>query len=95
MSTVQKRYIIDLLERVVWTLLQAASAEGVVALFDLDQSLVVPIAGGLALLKGLGAKYIGAKSTAATLSAAQDTPAPVPLAAPLTPDPDPIDKLLE
>lgn len=58
----------DLLERVIWTFIQALAASSAVVGLDLDS---LKIAGGgaiLSVLKGLGATKIGDGNTAATLS---------------------------
>jgi hypothetical protein len=65
----------DVLERGLWTALQVVSAEAVVSFFELDQTYVVPIAAGLAFLKGAIARNFG-NGSAATLPTSVD---PVPI----------------
>jgi hypothetical protein len=65
----------DVLERGLWTALQVVTAEAVVQFFDLDQTWLVPIAAGLAFLKGVIARRFG-NGSAATLPKNLD---PVPI----------------
>ena len=87
----RRRYWIDLVERVVWTFIEAfvavVIASGIFEQnhFDLSKTdlmslaakaALAGIAAVLALVKGLGAKFIGARNTAATLPPYEDTPLP-------------------
>jgi len=74
----KEKYIIDLVERVVWTGLETVSAAGIVEAFDINVAYTAPIAVGLATVKGILAKLIGSSNTAATLPATDDTPIGVP-----------------
>lgn len=74
MNQTTRRYILDLAERVFWTFLQGGLGVITVDALDLPVWAVVPVATGLALLKGLVAKKIGSGNTAATLPAYDDTP---------------------
>ncbi|MCU0297626.1 MAG: hypothetical protein MUF33_03785 [Candidatus Nanopelagicales bacterium] len=65
----------DVLERGVWTALQVVSAAAVVEFFELDPVWTVPIAAGLAFLKGVIARRYG-NGSAATLPMSLD---PVPI----------------
>lgn len=76
----RKRFYADLLERVLWTFVQAfgatylVDAAAVVGLDGGDKVKIALTAAGLAVLKCLGATQIGAGNTAATLPEAKDTP---------------------
>jgi hypothetical protein len=70
----RKRYFIDLLERVGWTFLEAGAAGISVDALDLPGWAIVPVATGLAALKGLAARHVGSQYTAATLTYSEDTP---------------------
>lgn len=72
-----RKYLLDLAERVLWTLAQALVAYLTVEAVDWDPAYAVPIAAALAVLKGLIAKHVGSGNTAATLPASEDTPLPV------------------
>lgn len=73
-----RRYL-DLLERVLWTLVQAGSATAIVAWFDWDPKWIAPLALGLAAIKGAAGLAIGNGGTASTLPAKVD-PATPPVA---------------
>lgn len=62
-----KQYWSDLSERVFWTCVQGAVAAISVDTFELPVWLVIPIATGLAALKGLVAKKLGEANSASTL----------------------------
>lgn len=76
MTNARKRFLLDLLERTVWTLLQALTGFLIVESADWDPAYAVPIAAGLAVLKGVLATKVGAPNTAAMLPADGDTPEP-------------------
>lgn len=79
MSNLRSRqFWFDLAERVLWTALQAALGLLSVELFDLPQWAALPVAAGLAFVKGWVARRIGALDTAATLPARLDPAAPPP-----------------
>src|SRR5690348_11617931 len=86
----RRRYWIDLTERVVWTFIEAflavVIASGVfTGHYDLhrtsllslaSKAAIAGLAAVVALVKGLIAKFIGARNTAATLPPYEDTPLP-------------------
>jgi hypothetical protein len=81
-----KKYILDLFERVAWTALQALlaqliasgffSVDNVTDLSILQKAGVAALAAVLSLAKGLAARAVGSPYTAATLTYAEDTPKP-------------------
>lgn len=82
-----RRYLLDLLERMGFTYLEAylglwlASGLGVQQLTDLssyDKALVSVLPALLAGVKGLAARGVGSSETAAVLAVADDTPAALP-----------------
>lgn len=56
----------DWAERVLWTAVQAGIGYGTVELADLPPWLLIPIATGLAAVKGFAAKKMALKGTAST-----------------------------
>ena len=62
-----KTFFKDLLERVFWTAIQAGLGVISVEQFDIPKIWVVPIAFGLAILKGIVAKNIGNPDSASTV----------------------------
>ena len=85
-AKMNKRYVLDLLERVGWTALQAFlaqliasgffSVDNVTDLSILQKAGVAALAAVLSLAKGLAARAVGSPYTAATLTYADDTPRP-------------------
>jgi hypothetical protein len=85
-ANLNSRYILDLIERVGWTFLQAFGAElvasgwftvdGVTDLSVLQKAGIAGIAAVLSVIKGLVAKGVGSPNTAALLPAAAETPDP-------------------
>ena len=81
-----KKYILDLLERVLWTAAQAFlaqliasgffSVDNVTDLSILQKAGVAALAAVLSLAKGLAARAVGSPYTAATLTYSEDTPKP-------------------
>lgn len=80
-----QRYTMDVLERVVWTFIQAFAATyaasgldvGGVNDMDVKQKLAIAaLAGAAALIKCLVAKSVGSPNTAATLPVEDDTSRP-------------------
>lgn len=65
MKTLTKKFVRDVAERTFWTAAEAGTAYLSTVQWDLDPVLTVPIATGLAALKGLIAKHVGTKNTAA------------------------------
>jgi hypothetical protein len=74
MNKKQTRCVLDLAERVFWTFVQAGLGAISVEMFDLPEWAIIPIATGLAGLKGVVAKKVGSSNTAALLPAEEDTP---------------------
>ena len=62
-----KKYLIDLAERVAWTAVQAGVAYTIVATQSMSEAWVIPLAAVLAVIKGIAAKKIGDSESAATL----------------------------
>jgi Putative lactococcus lactis phage r1t holin len=85
-AAMNKRYVLDLLERVAWTFLQAFlaqlvasgffSVDNVTDLSILQKAGIAGIAAVLSFVKGLVARQIGSPYTAATLDESEDTPRP-------------------
>jgi hypothetical protein len=83
-AAMNKRYVLDLLERVGWTALQAFlaqliasgffSVDNVTDLSILQKAGVAALAAILSLAKGLAARTVGSPYTAATLAYSEDTP---------------------
>lgn len=73
LSRKQKAYLIDLAERTFWTLAQVTVGIVSTELADIDSAYAVPIAAGLAVVKGLVAKKVGSSNTAAMLPAGPDS----------------------
>jgi hypothetical protein len=73
-----KTFIVDLLERVFWTALQATVGVLSAVQWDLDEFWIVVIAFGLSVLKGVIAKNIGNPDSASTAPSVPpiDQPAP-------------------
>ena len=61
-----KTFIVDLLERVFWTAVQAGLGVISVEQFDLPDVYIVVIAFGLSVIKGFVAKQIGNPDSAST-----------------------------
>jgi hypothetical protein len=85
-ADMRERYVRDLIERVVWTWLQAFGATLIISDFFnvdnvtdvsiLEQAALAGVAAVLALIKGLVATKVGSPYTAATLPAKAETPDP-------------------
>lgn len=73
MKVKTKKYLIDLGERVFWTAAEVAVAVVSVEVGNIDPAYSVPIAAGVAVLKGYVAKHVGSDSTAALLPSGPDT----------------------
>lgn len=77
--TTRRQFYADLLERVIWTFVQAfgaaylVDAASVVGLDGGDKVKLALTAAALAVLKCLGATQFGAPNTASTLPVAEDT----------------------
>lgn len=56
--------LVDILERVAATAAEAGLAYGITVLGDVKASWAIPIAGGLAVVKGWLAKYVGNSDSA-------------------------------
>lgn len=75
--TNKKLFYLDLLERVVWTFIQAAAGAALDLLVTGEITFrAVAIAGVIALLKGLVATKIGSPNSAATLPSPPDVAPP-------------------
>lgn len=72
----KKRFYFDLIERTVWTFIQALVGTWLAlgADLNLDVLKAAAIAAGLAVVKGVAATQIGSPDTAATLPFKDDTP---------------------
>lgn len=73
MPKLSKKFIADLAERAGWTLAEAAVGFAITETSSLDTVYAPVIATALAALKGIIAKHIGKKDTAATLPASVDS----------------------
>lgn len=60
-----KKFVKDVAERTFWTAAEAGIAYLSTVQIDADPVLIIPIATALAALKGIVAKHIGTKNTAA------------------------------
>lgn len=70
----RRQFYADLLERVLWTFVQAAGAEWVVtSSLDSGSLKIALVAGLVSVAKCLVATQIGASNTAATLPVTTDT----------------------
>jgi hypothetical protein len=63
-----KKFLVDLAERVGWTAAEAAISVAIVAMTPLQDWWVAPLTAGLSLVKGWIAKHVGDPSSAALLS---------------------------
>ncbi len=61
------KYVKDLLERTGWTALEAGVGVLAVENFDWAKGWAVPIAFGVAFLKGIVAKHVGNSDSASTV----------------------------
>jgi len=59
-----KRWLKDVSERVFWTAAEAGIALATTEVANLGSSWAIPIAAGLALVKGYVAKHVGNRETA-------------------------------
>ena len=62
-----KQYLTDLIERVLWTAAEAGIAYALVSIQGANDWWVIPVATCLAAIKGFVAKKIGDSNSAATL----------------------------
>lgn len=73
-----KQFRWDQVDRVVWTLVQAAIGYGLTDLVNIPPQYGALFAAGIALLKTQAAKHVGLKDTGALLPAAKDPASPPP-----------------
>jgi hypothetical protein len=73
--TTRNQKIADILERVLWTLLQAGVGEAVVQSANISQLWVAPVAALLAAVKSAVATAVSKNGTAATLPESLDSSA--------------------
>lgn len=65
------KFRLDLIERVIWTAIQAGLALVTVEAFDLPQVYIPILGAALATLKGVVARKVGDPTSAATLPAVE------------------------
>lgn len=67
-----KKLLIDIAERTAWTAAQAALAYLATRLVDVPAAYAVPLAAGLAVVKGYVASHVGSDTSAAALPGSLD-----------------------